>query len=97
MAKAVAFEIHAKALAPAIEEVVKDIIEKMPEENREVLINTAEEDLIRFLHTWGRGIRNNYNLWQNPELVRATGKEHPDDASMVIIKAVWKKLQACDH
>ena len=73
-------------------EVVKDIIESMSETDKANFLNTAEEDLIQFHHDWGRDIRNRYNLWQDTELVKATGTDYPDDASGVIIKAVWKAL-----
>ena len=56
-------------------------------------MDTPEDDLIAFHHGWGTHIRNHYNLWQKPALLKATGKEHPDDASLVIIKAVWKALR----
>ena len=52
-----------------------------------------KDDLISMLHGWGATIRNQYQLWQDSELVKATGTEHPDDASMVIIEAVWEQLQ----
>jgi len=62
------------------------------------LKNTPKEDLI--LHHFGLEayIRNEFGLWQgNRELLEACcGKGlgiHPDDASSVIIKALWKKLQ----
>ena len=76
-----------------VEGTVADIIENMTEGDKAMLLNTTEEDLIQFHHGWGTHIRNHYNLWQNSKLVKATGKEHPDDASGVIIKAVWKALQ----
>lgn len=73
--------------------VVADIIANMRETDKENVINTPEEDLILFHHGWGTRIRNRYDLWRNTALVKATGKEHPDDASNVIIKAVWHKLR----
>ena len=76
-----------------IEEVVVDIIENMSETEKTEVINTSEKDLIQFHLGWGRHIRNHYGLWQNTELVKATGTTHPDDASGVIIKAVWKALR----
>ena len=75
-------------------EVVADIIEKMSEAEKATVVNTPEADLIQFHHGWGTAIRKDYNLWRNQELLEATGKEHPDDASMVIIQAVWQTL--CD-
>ena len=76
-----------------LQEIVADIIESMSEADKANVVNTKEEDLIQFHHGWGTGIRNYYNLWHNRELLKATGKEHPDDASMVIIKNVWQALQ----
>ena len=76
-----------------VEEVVEDIIGNMSEADKANVVNTSEDDLFMFHHGWGTGIRNHYNLWRNQALVRATGQEHPDDASMVIIKAVWKALR----
>ena len=76
-----------------IADIVADIIENMREADKANVVNTPEADLIQFHHGWGTGIRNHYNLWQNPTLVKATGKEHPDDASMVIIKQVWQTLR----
>lgn len=73
-------------------EVVADIIEKMSETDKATVINTPEENLIQFYLSWGTAIRKDYNLWQNPALVKATGEEYPDAASMVIIKAVWQAL-----
>ena len=76
-----------------VEEVVKEVIENMSEADKANVVNTSEDDLILFHDGWGMSIRNHYNLWQNQALVRSTGKEHPDDASMVIIKAVWQALR----
>ena len=76
-----------------VTEVVADIIENMSEAEKATVANTPENDLIQFHHGWGTAIRNDYNLWWNPELVKATGEEHPEDASMAIIKAVWQALR----
>ena len=65
----------------------------MTEADKATVVNTIEEDPIEFHFGWGTSIRNYYNLWQNQALLRATGSENPDDASMVIIKAVWKALR----
>ena len=44
----------------------------------------------------GQYLRNYYQMWHNPELVKSTGKEHSDDASAVIIEEVWGILQGMD-
>ena len=68
-------------------------LKQMSEADKATAINTAEEDLIQFHNSWGMGIRNGYNLWHDKALLKELGAEHPDDASMIIIKAVWKALQ----
>ena len=78
-------------------EVVADIIENMSEAEKSKVANTPEETLIQFYLSLGTAIRKDYNLWRNPALVKATGEEHPDAASMVIIKAVWQALHDAHH
>ena len=74
-------------------EIVEDILKDMSEADKTTVMNTTEDDLIQFHNSWGMGIRNGYNLWHDKALVKELGAEHPDDASMIIIKAVWKALQ----
>ena len=77
-----------------VAEVVADIIENMSEADKANIVDTPEDDLFQFHLEWGAGIRNHYHLWRNTALVKATGKVHPDNASVVIIKSVWQAL--CD-
>lgn len=79
-----------------IESAVKDLLSTMSDENKQLVKDTTKENLIRFHFGWGRSIRNHYGMWRgNDELIKAAcGKPcHPDDASMVIIEAVWKALR----
>ena len=84
-------------LSAWVDAVVADILAGLSERDKETLRRTKREDLIRFHHGWGTGIRNYYGLWRgNKELLRsACGREpcHPDDASMVIIERVWEAVQ----
>lgn len=90
-----------KPLAPgqwptSVESVVKDLLGSLSDKDKEVVRNTEREDLIKFHLGWGMGIRNYYGLWRgNDALVRdACGRPcHPDDASMIIIEAVWRELR----
>jgi hypothetical protein len=78
------------------EAVVRDIIAGLSPEDRARIKTTSKPDLIKFHHGWGTSIRNRYGLWQsNSKLVHAAcGRPcHPDDASMIIIEAVWQELQ----
>ena len=74
-------------------EVVQDILKNLDDTDKDNIRNTPEQDLILFHHGWGTSIRNRYKIWQNKALLADIGKEHPDDASMVIIRDVWKLLQ----
>ena len=68
---------------------------RMKAADKRIVRDTPEEELNKFHFGWGQGIRNSMGLWAgNTELLEDTGKSHPDDASMVIIHAVWKELQS---
>lgn len=80
----------------SVQATVEDILKSLSDEDRATLRETRKDDLIMFHHGWGTGIRNHYGLWRgNDKLIEsACGKGcHPDDASMVIIEAVWSALQ----
>jgi hypothetical protein len=79
-----------------VEATVADLLSALSEESKKTIRETKKDDLIMFHHGWGTGIRNHYGLWRgNDKLIEsACGKPcHPDDASMVIIEAVWASLQ----
>ena len=74
-------------------EIVEDILKQMSAADKATVMDTIEDDLIQFHDSWGMGIRDGYNLWHDKALVKELGADHPDDALMIIIKAVWKALQ----
>ncbi|MHC4405608.1 MAG: DUF6794 domain-containing protein [Planctomycetota bacterium] len=77
-----------------VEAATTRLLAILSDKDKEVVRNTAEEDLIGFHHGWGMGIRNEFGLWQgNDALLKSCGKQHPDDASMVIIRSVWRELR----
>ncbi len=43
-----------------VDAVVKNILSSMPDKDKKIIMNTAEEDLIKFHQGWGTGIRNYY-------------------------------------
>ena len=80
-----------------VEEAVERLMAELSEEDKKELKNT-KKDLI--LHHFGLGehIRNEFGLWQgNKELIASCCGEgyfqDPDEASSVIIRALWKRLQ----
>lgn len=58
-------------------------------------IRLMQEDYLTMLDFGlGQWMRNNLGLWgDNTELHQATGEQHADDASAVIIRAFWLKLR----
>ena len=80
-------------MATTLQEAVDTVISDMNGEDKELVRETAEGDLINFHHGWGMGIRNAFGLWHNAELLKSCGCDDADDASMVIIKSVWKTLR----
>src|SRR5579859_3615431 len=79
------------------EKAVAFLLQKLSPESREAVRNTKREDLIEFHLSWGMGIRKELGLWgQNVYLLRdlsPDGPIHADDASMILIRAVWERLQ----
>ena len=89
-----AHEKQSKPWPKTVKEAVAQILSEVTEKDKETVRNTKKEDLIKFHHGWGTGIRNDMGLWQgNKDLMKDTKASHPDDASMVIIEAVWNELQ----
>ena len=69
---------------------LKDILD---EDTKRTIAEKEEVALIDFHIGLGQAIRNAW-LWKgNPSLVSDCGVSHPDDATMVIIEALWKSLQ----
>lgn len=87
-------EVERAAWPKTLDQAVTRLIEGMNDADRKMLGETKKEDLILFHQGWGTGIRNEFGLWRgNTNLLADCQAEHPDDASMAIIKAVWERLQ----
>jgi hypothetical protein len=66
----------------------------MDDEDKARVVDTKKEDLILFRRGLGMEIRNDFGLWRgNTNLMADCHKELPEAASMVIIGAVWQRLQ----
>ena len=77
-----------------VDQAVTRLIERMEDADKKMVRDTKKQDLILFHDGWGTGIRNAFGLWKgNTNLLADCHAEHPDDASMVIIRAVWERLQ----
>lgn len=92
----ISFNLEAEEKWPkTLDGAVINILSLMDDESKNKVRQMAKNDLIKFHHSWGRGIRNSFGLWKgNKELIVSSCGQycHPDEASMKIIEAVWIKL-----
>jgi len=77
-----------------VDAAVTKILAEMSEADKAAVRAKKKDDLILYHHGWGTGIRNEFGLWHgNDSLLADCHTDVPDGASMVIIEAVWQKLQ----
>ena len=91
-----------KPLPRNVTRVVDRIVKGIEPEFREKLLQTNREDLVQFQTDWGKGIRKSLCLeaGNNEQLIRsacAGNRCHPEDASMVIMEAVWDRLESVER
>ncbi len=68
----------------------------LDDEDKQTLKKHSEDDLKKSSFGIALYISNHFALWgENKELLRSCGSDemHPDDASMIIIKALCQRLQ----
>ncbi|MCJ7544858.1 MAG: hypothetical protein MUP47_09920 [Phycisphaerae bacterium] len=81
-----------------VDEAVGRLMTELAEEDIGTIRDMKREDLTTLHVGLGMWIRNEFGLWGgNEALLRATGQSHPDQASSVIIDALWEKLQSTGH
>lgn len=89
--------------------IVNEILRDMDSEDMQWLADRSLTDTLGLLHhSWGRAIRNHYNLWHTSPLTERWrtdesshdirggvdySEDHPDAVSTRIMTAVWKRLQ----
>jgi hypothetical protein len=88
-----------KPLPRSVTQVVDRILKDIRPEFRKRLLKTKREELVQFQHGWGTGIRDSLCLLagNNDQLIRSACNGqlcHPEEASMVIMEAVWDRLHA---
>lgn len=78
-----------------VDEAVNRLLIILNEPERMAIASAEEDELIEFHFGLGAAIRNAFAL-HNPssELLLDCGTSiHPDDASLIIIKSLWKQLR----
>ncbi|MFH1087273.1 MAG: DUF6794 domain-containing protein [Chloroflexota bacterium] len=77
-----------------VREAVRALLGWMTKDERNVMRGLSREELASLHHTLGMSIRNDFGLWgDNYELLISSGMVHPDDASTVILQAVWEAVR----
>lgn len=77
-----------------IDAAVRVLLDLVAAEELAKITQMSEGDLIHLHFGLGQWIRNNFGLWkENPGLMQAAGASDPDDASGVIVRALWQRLQ----
>jgi hypothetical protein len=82
----------------SIKEAVQLLLAELSKRDQEAIKGMSEDGLSSLHLSLGNYIRNEFGLWgNNEELLGAccpdVSLRNADDASMVIIKALWWKLQ----
>ncbi|MBD9359907.1 DUF6794 domain-containing protein [Methylomonas fluvii] len=78
-----------------VDEAVDRLLLIMNDTERHAVASVQEDELEQFHFCLGVAIRNAFGLHSpGSELAAACGADiHPDDASSVIIRALWERLQ----
>ncbi|NMQ06257.1 hypothetical protein E4Q08_13860 [Candidatus Accumulibacter phosphatis] len=77
-----------------IDEAVGVVIATLSDEDKAAISAMAESELTGLHLGLGAWIRNSLGLWSgNRSLLESTGAPNADDASMVIIEALWERLR----
>ena len=84
-----------RSVHASVDRIVKGITPRW----RDTLLNTKRDELVQYQTNWGKGIRDSLCLMAggNDQLIRDACDGdlcHPEDASMVIMEAVWDRLQS---
>lgn len=77
-----------------VDQAVGVLLGLLPEDEKVKIAAMAQDDLVALHFGLGMWIRNNLGLWsENRALLESSGAQTPDDASGVIIEALWRRLQ----
>ncbi len=76
-----------------LDEAVKSCLEALTPEEKELIKYTPQDRLIWFHFDWALNMSDEFGMKEgNTALLESCGVTDPDDASMVIVEAVWREL-----
>jgi hypothetical protein len=82
-----------------IDDAVDKLMAELSFKDKTKIANMSEVDLVKLNTSWGIYIRNEFRLPGNNPLLEScasyagVSKISPDQASFIIIKALWERLQ----
>ncbi len=83
-----------------IDEALEKLVSVLTRREKTKIVNMSEKDLSLLGNTLGLFIRTEYKLWGNDPLIHSCRQyaaenelSYDDDPAMIIIRALWKKLQ----
>ena len=83
-----------------VDEGVDFLIEEIPLRDRAHIAGMKEHELLAIEFYLGLHIRNDFGLWSDNQALldscrKLSGERdlHPDDATVVIVKALWRRLR----
>lgn len=84
----------AKEWPVTVDEAVGVLLRLLPEKEQSRIAEMNRDEL-HLLHVGlGVWVRNTFGLWEgNDDLLESTRQANADDASMVIIEALWLRLR----
>ncbi len=77
-----------------VDQAVGVVLGLLPDGEKAKIAAMSQNDLVTLQMGLGMWIRNNLGLWsENSALLESARAQNPDDASVVIIEALWRRLQ----
>jgi len=81
-------------LPTTVDGAVRIMLGMVPYDEQARIASLSEDYLVDLHMGLGQWIRNSLGLWDpDSQLMAATGESNADDASFVLIRAFWLKLQ----
>lgn len=77
-----------------VDQAVGVLLGLLPDGEKAKIAAMSQDDLVALHLGMGMWIRNNLGLWsENRALLESARAQNPDDASAVIIDALWQRLR----
>ncbi|WP_374683367.1 DUF6794 domain-containing protein [Accumulibacter sp.] len=77
-----------------VDQAVGVLLGLLPDGEKDKIAAMSQDDLVVLHLGLGMWIRNNLGLWsENSALLESARSQNPDDASVVIIEALWRRLR----